>query len=80
VRNAAGDYTVTFTGSYPATITPGKLVAVANAKGNLQEASAVILTATTASISVEIFTFAYQADAGNVDVDDSCAVAVDLGQ
>jgi len=80
VRNGRGDYTVTFTGAYPSSITPGALVAVANAQGNLQEASAVVLNASATSIAVEVFTFAYQPDAGNVDVDDSCAVAVDLGQ
>jgi hypothetical protein len=80
VRNARGDYTVTFNGSYPATIATSALFAEANAVGNLQEASAVVLTATATSISVEIFTFAYAADAGNVDVDDSCYVTVELGQ
>jgi hypothetical protein len=80
VRNAAGDYTVTFTGSYPAAITPSALATLASAQGNLQQASGVVLTATTTSISVEVFTFAYVADAGEVDTDDDFALAVDLGQ
>ena len=80
VRNGVGDYTVTFSGSYPSSISAAKLVTEANAHGNLQAASSAVLSASTASIAVELFTFTLASDAGAVDVDDSCSLVVALGQ
>jgi len=54
---SAGDCTVTFTGTYPASITPTQLAALATARGNFQEASSVVLSETPTAIAVEVFTF-----------------------
>ena len=80
VRNGAGDYTVTFTGSYPSSITTAQVVPVVTASGNFREASAAVLSATPASIAVAVFTFAVAPDAGPADVDDDFSVEVLLAQ
>jgi len=71
---------VTFTGTYPASITPTKLASLATARGNFQQASSVVLSATPTSIAVEVFTFTAAPDAASSDVDDDFSIGVDLGQ
>jgi hypothetical protein len=39
-----------------------------------------VLSASTTSIAVEIFTFSTAPDAATADVDDACSVIVELGE
>jgi hypothetical protein len=75
VRNSPGDYTITFTGSYPTSISATKLVVLADAHANLAQATTSVLSASTSSISIEVFTFV-----GSTNVDESFSLVADLGQ
>lgn len=58
VRNSPGDYTITFTGNYPATISATKLSVLATAQAdNFQVTNAGIESASGSSIVIRIFSW-----------------------
>jgi hypothetical protein len=77
VRNGAGDYTVTFTGKYPAAITDTKLTVLSTARSdNFQVTNANIESASSTSIVVRVFS--WKSDVTS-EVDSSLFVQVLLG-
>ena len=77
VRNSAGDYTVTFTGNYPTSISTTNLTVLSTARAdNFQVTNAAIEVATSTSIVVRIFS--WKSDVTS-EVDTSVFVQVLLG-
>lgn len=77
VRNGAGDYTVTFSGNFPANVSAEKLTVLATAQSdNYQVTNAAVESASSSSISIRIF--AWRSDVAS-EIDASVFVQVLLG-
>jgi hypothetical protein len=78
VRNAAGDYLITFTGHYPKTATADKVVVNATAESsNFGVANAIVQSVSPTQITVEEFTWDSPVA---TEVDNNCFVTLFLGR
>ena len=77
IRAGVGVYNVTFTGTYPASIAPGKIVLLSTATSdNFEVTNNVVLSANASTIVVRVFTFQSNT---LTSLDDSFDVLVLLG-
>jgi hypothetical protein len=78
VRNSAGDYTITFTGHYPKTITVDQVVVNASAESlQFGVANAVVQSVSPTQIQVEEFTWSSPTE---TEVDNTCFLTLFLGR
>jgi hypothetical protein len=78
VRNSAGDYTITFTGHYPKTLTADKVVVNATAESaSFGVANAIVQNVSSTQITVEIFTWDSPVA---TEVDNNCFLTLFLGR
>ena len=78
VRNNPGDYSITFTGHYPKTLTADKVVVNVSAESaNFGVANAVVQSVSATQITVEEFTWDSPAA---TEVDNNCFLTLYLGR